>query len=39
VEELMRPADDRLEEDFVRELRPSTNIELACGCILVGTRR
>jgi SAM-dependent methyltransferase len=39
VEQLMAPADTYLERDFVTELRPSTNIELACGCILVGTRR
>ena len=25
--------------DFVTQLRASTNIELACGCILVGKRR
>ncbi len=39
VEELMAPANEYLERDFVTELRASTNIELACGCILVGTRR
>jgi SAM-dependent methyltransferase len=39
VEELMAPAEDYLKRDFVTELRASTNIELACGCILVGTRR
>jgi SAM-dependent methyltransferase len=39
VEELMAPAEDYLERDFVTELRPSTNIELACGTILIGTRR
>ena len=39
VEELMAPAEDSLERDFVTKLRASTNIELACGCILVGTRR
>jgi hypothetical protein len=39
VEELMAPAEDSLKRDFVMELRESTNIELACGCILVGTRR
>ena len=39
VEELMAPAEDYLERDFVTKLRESTNIELACGCILVGTRR
>jgi hypothetical protein len=35
----MQPPEDRLDEDFVSKLRPSTNIELACGCILVWTRR
>ncbi len=39
VEELMAPADQYLDRDFVMKLRSSTNIELACGCILVGTRR
>ena len=39
VEDLMAPAEGYLERDFVTELRASTNIELACGCILVGTRR
>ena len=39
VEELMAPASEHLERDWVTELRPSTNVELACGCILVGTRR
>ena len=39
VEDLMAPADDLLDEDYVTELRASTNIELACGCILVGTRK
>jgi SAM-dependent methyltransferase len=39
VEDLMAPAEEYLERDFVTELRASTNIELACGCILVGTRR
>jgi hypothetical protein len=39
VEDLMAPAEAYLERDFVTELRASTNIELACGCILVGTRR
>jgi SAM-dependent methyltransferase len=39
VEQLMESPDDYLDRDFVRKLRPSTNIELACGCILVGTRR
>ena len=37
VEELMAPAEDYLERDFVTKLQASTNIELACGCILVGT--
>ena len=39
VEDLMAPAESYLERDFVTKLRASTNIELACGCILVGTRR
>jgi SAM-dependent methyltransferase len=39
VDDLMAPADEYLDRDFVTELRASTNIELACGCILVGTRR
>ena len=39
VEDLMAPAADYLKRDFVTELRASTNIELACGTILVGTRR
>ncbi|HYV60439.1 MAG TPA: methyltransferase domain-containing protein [Acidimicrobiia bacterium] len=39
VEELMAPAEQFLERDFVTELRASTNIELACNCVLVGTRR
>jgi SAM-dependent methyltransferase len=39
VQELMAPAEEYLERDFVTKLRASTNIELACGCILVGTRR
>jgi SAM-dependent methyltransferase len=39
VEELMAPAEDSLKRDFVIELRESTNIELACGTIFVGTRR
>ncbi len=39
VEELRAPAYEFLDRDFVTELRASTNIELACGCILVGTRR
>jgi SAM-dependent methyltransferase len=39
VEQLMESPEDYLEDDIVRELRMSTNIELACGCILVGTRR
>jgi SAM-dependent methyltransferase len=39
VEELMAPADELLDRDWVTQLRPSTNIELACGCILVGTRK
>jgi SAM-dependent methyltransferase len=39
VEDLMRSPEDFLGEDFVTELRASTNIELACGIILVGTRR
>ena len=39
VEDLMAPAEEYLERDFVTQLRASTNIELACGCILVGTRR
>jgi len=39
VEDLMASAEEYLERDFVTELRASTNIELACGCILVGTRR
>ncbi|HEV3133902.1 MAG TPA: class I SAM-dependent methyltransferase [Acidimicrobiia bacterium] len=39
VEDLMAPAEAYLERDFVTKLRASTNIELACGCILVGTRR
>ncbi len=39
VADLMAPADQYLDRDFVTQLRASTNIELACGCILVGTRR
>ena len=39
VEQLMESPEEYLEDDIVRELRMSTNIELACGCILVGTRR
>jgi len=39
VDELMRPAEEYLDRDIVTELRDSTNIELACGLILVGTRR
>jgi SAM-dependent methyltransferase len=39
VEQLMESPEDYLEDDIVRKLRMSTNIELACGCILVGTRR
>jgi hypothetical protein len=39
VEDLMAPAEDYLGEDFVTDLRASTNIELACGTILIGTRR
>jgi SAM-dependent methyltransferase len=39
VADLMQPPDGYLDRDFVRELRTSTNIELACGTILVGTRR
>ncbi len=39
VEDLMRPAEEFLDRDFVREVRESTNIELACGLIMVGTRR
>jgi hypothetical protein len=35
----MESPEDYLEDDIVRKLRMSTNIELACGCILVGTRR
>jgi SAM-dependent methyltransferase len=39
VEDLMAPAVEYLEQDFVTELRASTNIELACGTFLIGTRR
>ena len=39
VADLMQPADRYLDRDFVREVRTSTNIELACGTMLVGTRR
>jgi SAM-dependent methyltransferase len=39
VEDLMNPPEDYLDRDFVQEVRASTNIELACGTILVGTRR
>jgi hypothetical protein len=39
VEDLMKPPEDYLDRDFVQEVRASTNIELACGTILVGTRR
>jgi SAM-dependent methyltransferase len=39
VEELMRPAEEYLDRDFVTELRNSANVELACGLIFVGTRR
>ena len=39
VEQLMESPEEYLEDDIVTKLRASTNIELACGCILVGTRR
>jgi SAM-dependent methyltransferase len=39
VEQLMAPAVGYLDEDFVTGLRASTNIELACGIILLGTRK
>ena len=39
VDELMKPPEEYLEDDFVTELRTSTNIELASGCMLIGTRR
>ena len=39
VEELMAPAVGYLDEDFVTEVRESTNIELACVTILLGTRK
>jgi SAM-dependent methyltransferase len=39
VEDLIRPAEEYLGRDFVTELRDSANVELACGYILVGTRR
>lgn len=39
VEDLMESPEDYLEDDFVTDLRDSTNIELACGTIIVGTRR
>lgn len=39
VEDLMAPAEEYLKRDFVTELRASTNLELASGCIFVGTRK
>jgi SAM-dependent methyltransferase len=39
VDELMKQAEEYLDDDFVTELRTSTNIELASGCMLIGTRR
>jgi SAM-dependent methyltransferase len=39
VEDLMKPPEDYLEDDIVTKLRESTNIELACGCYFLGTRR
>jgi SAM-dependent methyltransferase len=36
VEDLMAPAEEYLERDFVTKLRASTNIELACGCFWSG---
>lgn len=39
VEDLMKPPEDYLQDDIVTKLRESTNIELACGCYFLGTRR
>ncbi|HEY4397771.1 MAG TPA: class I SAM-dependent methyltransferase [Acidimicrobiia bacterium] len=39
VGDLMGPGESYLHEDFVAQLRASTNTELACGFILLGTRR
>jgi SAM-dependent methyltransferase len=39
VEELLKSPEDYLEDDIVTKLRDSSNIELACGCILIATRR
>jgi hypothetical protein len=39
VEDLIRPAEEYLDRDFVTELRDSANVELACGYVVVGARR